>query len=36
DWTGNIRELRNVLERLVNLSDDEISNEEVVRYANPT
>jgi DNA-binding NtrC family response regulator len=36
DWTGNIRELRNVLERLVILCDDEISNEEVVRYANPT
>ncbi|MEY3049693.1 MAG: hypothetical protein RL365_1731 [Bacteroidota bacterium] len=35
-WTGNIRELRNVLERLVILCDDEISNEEVVRYANPT
>jgi DNA-binding NtrC family response regulator len=35
DWTGNIRELRNVLERLVILCDDEISNEEVVRYANP-
>lgn len=36
DWTGNIRELRNVLERLVILCDDEISNDEVVRYANPT
>jgi DNA-binding NtrC family response regulator len=35
DWTGNIRELRNVLERLVILCDEEISNEEVVRYANP-
>ncbi len=35
DWTGNIRELRNVLERLVILCDEEISKEDVVRYANP-
>jgi DNA-binding NtrC family response regulator len=36
NWTGNIRELRNVLERLVILCDDEINKEDVVRYANPT
>ncbi len=35
NWTGNIRELRNVLERLVILCDDEINKEDVVRYANP-
>jgi len=36
NWTGNIRELRNVLERLVILCDGEIYKEDVVRYANPT
>ena len=36
NWTGNIRELRNVLERLVILCDGEINKEDVVRYANPT
>ena len=35
DWTGNIRELRNVLERLVILCDNEIRSEDVIRYANP-
>jgi DNA-binding NtrC family response regulator len=35
DWTGNIRELRNVLERLVILCDDQIRREDVIRYANP-
>ena len=35
DWTGNIRELRNVLERLVILCDGEIRSEDVIRYANP-
>lgn len=35
NWTGNIRELRNVLERLVILSGTKISEEEVQMYANP-
>ncbi len=35
NWTGNIRELRNVIERLVILCDDEITAEDVNRYANP-
>jgi DNA-binding NtrC family response regulator len=35
NWTGNIRELRNVLERLVILCGDEISAIEVQRFANP-
>jgi DNA-binding NtrC family response regulator len=34
DWTGNIRELRNVVERLVILCDHEISGDEVKLYAN--
>lgn len=33
DWTGNIRELRNVLERLIILCGSEISGEDVRRYA---
>lgn len=33
DWTGNIRELRNVVERLVILSDKKISEKEVKQYA---
>ncbi len=32
DWTGNIRELRNVVERLVILSGKEISKEDVDNY----
>ena len=32
-WTGNIRELRNVIERLVILGSEEISAEDVNRYA---
>lgn len=32
DWTGNIRELRNVIERLVIMSGDEISGEDVEKY----
>jgi two-component system, NtrC family, nitrogen regulation response regulator NtrX len=32
DWTGNIRELRNVIERLVIMSGDVIRPEEVKRY----
>jgi DNA-binding NtrC family response regulator len=32
NWTGNIRELRNVLERLVIMSSDEITAEDVAKY----
>ncbi|MBC8046385.1 MAG: sigma-54-dependent Fis family transcriptional regulator [Fimbriimonadaceae bacterium] len=32
-WTGNIRELRNVVERLVILSDQKITEEEVIAFA---
>jgi two-component system, NtrC family, nitrogen regulation response regulator NtrX len=32
NWTGNIRELRNVVERLVIMSADEISAEDVKKY----
>lgn len=32
-WTGNIRELRNVVERLVILGEDEISLEDIKKYA---
>ncbi len=32
-WTGNIRELRNVIERLVIMSNDTITKEEVMKYA---
>ena len=32
-WTGNIRELRNVVERLVIMSDDKITDEHVDKYA---
>lgn len=32
-WTGNIRELRNVIERLVIMSNDMISKEDVMKYA---
>lgn len=35
NWTGNIRELRNVIERLVILCDNTIKGEDVARYANP-
>ncbi len=31
-WTGNIRELRNVIERLIVLSDDRITADEVKQY----
>ncbi len=34
NWTGNIRELRNVVERLVILCDKKISGKDVVLYAN--
>ncbi len=35
DWTGNIRELRNIIERLVILCDQEISGSDVKMFANP-
>lgn len=35
-WTGNIRELRNMVERLIILSDKQISDKDVITYANPT
>jgi two-component system nitrogen regulation response regulator NtrX len=34
DWTGNIRELRNIIERLVILCDQEIEAKDVQKYAN--
>ncbi|MBR3743482.1 MAG: sigma-54-dependent Fis family transcriptional regulator [Bacteroidales bacterium] len=34
-WTGNIRELRNVVERLLILCGDTITKEDVIMYANP-
>ena len=33
-WSGNIRELRNVVERLIILCDDKITQEDVLLYAN--
>jgi two-component system nitrogen regulation response regulator NtrX len=36
DWTGNIRELRNVIERLIILSDQEITDSDVTNYVIPT
>ncbi len=36
DWTGNIRELRNVIERLIILSGKEITAEDVDSYVAPT
>jgi len=33
EWTGNIRELRNVVERLIIMSGDEISEDDVKKYA---
>ena len=35
NWSGNIRELRNVIERLVILCDGTIDGKDVSRYANP-
>lgn len=34
-WTGNIRELRNVVERLAILCDKEITGDDVIQYAQP-
>lgn len=36
NWTGNIRELRNVVERLIILSGDRIAKEDVKQYVLPT
>jgi DNA-binding NtrC family response regulator len=33
NWTGNIRELRNVIERLIILSDKIITDKDVIAYA---
>ncbi len=35
-WTGNIRELRNMIERLIILSDKTITESDVLNFANPT
>ncbi len=35
NWTGNVREFRNVLERLIILSDKEITAADVLAYAQP-
>lgn len=35
NWTGNIRELRNIIERLIILCGIEITGEDVKRFANP-
>ena len=35
EWTGNIREFRNVLERLIILCDKEITGQDVVAYSQP-
>ena len=35
DWTGNIREFRNVMERLIIFSEDHIGEQEIQKYANP-
>jgi DNA-binding NtrC family response regulator len=35
DWSGNIRELRNIVERLVILCDDVITGDDVISFANP-
>lgn len=35
NWTGNIRELRNVVERLIILSGNEITAEDVIHYVGP-
>jgi two-component system nitrogen regulation response regulator NtrX len=35
DWSGNIRELRNIVERLIILGGDAISSEEVRMFSNP-
>ena len=34
-WTGNIRELRNIVERLVILCGSDITKDDVVRFGSP-
>jgi DNA-binding NtrC family response regulator len=34
-WTGNIRELRNVVERLAILCDNIVTAEDIIRFAQP-
>ncbi|MBC8488941.1 MAG: sigma-54-dependent Fis family transcriptional regulator, partial [Bacteroidetes bacterium] len=34
-WTGNIRELRNVIERLAILCDNKVTDEDIKRFAQP-
>jgi DNA-binding NtrC family response regulator len=36
NWSGNIRELRNLVERLIILSGQRITEEDVVKYASPS
>ncbi len=36
NWSGNVRELRNVVERLVILSDYKITKDDVIAYSNPS
>jgi len=35
-WTGNIRELRNLIERLIILSNQKITEKDVLTFANPS
>ncbi|MBY0543440.1 MAG: sigma-54 dependent transcriptional regulator [Sphingobacteriaceae bacterium] len=35
-WTGNVRELHNMIERLIILSDKSITENDVIAFANPT
>jgi two-component system, NtrC family, nitrogen regulation response regulator NtrX len=35
NWTGNIREFRNVIERLIILCGNEISNDDILNFAQP-
>jgi DNA-binding NtrC family response regulator len=35
DWSGNIRELRNIIERLIILCGNTITGEDVKAFANP-
>jgi DNA-binding NtrC family response regulator len=35
NWTGNIREFRNVIERLIILCDQEITENDVLKFAAP-
>ena len=35
NWTGNIRELRNIIERLIILCNDKIEGNDIIKYSNP-